>query len=493
MYPYPPSQMSSGAAAGSYGIPRQAQPPQSTAGVSADGASGSNVSPSHQHQQVMAPSAAQAQALAAQQAAVAQQYYAAPYSQFQPSYYYPMPGQEPQEGGSGNSSNTAGATPATLGSQAGGTTVPQPYPSQQPGMYSYATPYTGQYPQYRPNPIPNDYYYMMMQAQQAQHAQQQSAAAAAAAAAAGGGGANGMPPLGQMGLGQSQAMHAPAVPQTSHPNTTPSTPAQNTPNHRPTTFTQISAIPATMVVTDPSGQTPPPGIKPKVTTSLWEDEGTICYQVEARGFCVARREDNDMINGTKLLNVAGMTRGRRDGLLKGERNRHVVKAGAMHLKGVWIPYERALDFANKERIVDLLYPLFVTDIKNVLYHPMSHEIRSGGGAGRSQLPGEMPSHLAARPPPPTSQPPQQSLSSQPSQQSYGAMPTVRQQPLPQHSAPSVQLPPPQRQVQPLSDGRGHDRKPSIKDDYAPYDPHAGYYSHYNGGNYAYEPQKREED
>lgn len=46
-----------------------------------------------------------------------------------------------------------------------------------------------------------------------------------------------------------------------------------------------------------------------------------------------------MINGTKLLNVAGMTRGRRDGILKSEKVRHVVKIGPMHLKGVW--YERA--------------------------------------------------------------------------------------------------------------------------------------------------------
>lgn len=42
-----------------------------------------------------------------------------------------------------------------------------------------------------------------------------------------------------------------------------------------------------------------------------------------------------MINGTKLLNVAGMTRGRRDGILKGEKNKKVVKIGPMHLKGVW--------------------------------------------------------------------------------------------------------------------------------------------------------------
>ncbi len=47
------------------------------------------------------------------------------------------------------------------------------------------------------------------------------------------------------------------------------------------------------------------------------------------------RADNHMINGTKLLNVAGMTRGRRDGILKSEKTRHVVKIGPMHLKGVW--------------------------------------------------------------------------------------------------------------------------------------------------------------
>jgi len=43
-------------------------------------------------------------------------------------------------------------------------------------------------------------------------------------------------------------------------------------------------------VTDPSGQHPPPGMKPRVTTTLWEDEGTLCFQVEAKGICVARRE-----------------------------------------------------------------------------------------------------------------------------------------------------------------------------------------------------------
>ena len=79
-----------------------------------------------------------------------------------------------------------------------------------------------------------------------------------------------------------------------------------------------------------------------------------------------------------------MTRGRRDGILKSEKTRHVVKIGPMHLKGVWfvnsssyrcnahfnrIPYDRALEFANREKITDLLYPLFVHNIGALLYHP----------------------------------------------------------------------------------------------------------------------------
>jgi hypothetical protein len=70
-------------------------------------------------------------------------------------------------------------------------------------------------------------------------------------------------------------------------------------------------------------------MKPRVTTTLWEDEGSLCFQVEARGVCVARREDNHMINGTKLLNVAGLTGGRRGGILKSEKMRHVVKIGPL--------------------------------------------------------------------------------------------------------------------------------------------------------------------
>ena len=41
---------------------------------------------------------------------------------------------------------------------------------------------------------------------------------------------------------------------------------------------------------DTTGQVAPPGMKPKVTATLWEDEGSLCFQVEAKGICVARRE-----------------------------------------------------------------------------------------------------------------------------------------------------------------------------------------------------------
>ncbi|KAI7345556.1 Cell pattern formation-associated protein, partial [Hortaea werneckii] len=152
---------------------------------------------------------------------------------------------------------------------------------------------------------------------------------------------------------------------------------------------------------DTTGQIAPPGMKPRVTATLWEDEGSLCFQVEANGVCVARREDNHMINGTKLLNVAGMTRGRRDGILKSEKTRHVVKIGPMHLKGVWIPFDRALDFANREKITELLYPLFVHNIGALLYHPTNQARQSIGNAAMAARRPEQPEYMRT----PGSQPP----------------------------------------------------------------------------------------
>lgn len=107
----------------------------------------------------------------------------------------------------------------------------------------------------------------------------------------------------------------------------------------------------------------------RVTTTLWEDEGTLCFQVDVKGVCVARRHDNNMVNGTKLLNVCGMSRGKRDGILKNEKERIVVKVGAMHLKGVWIAFNRGKQLAEQHGIIDILYPLFEPNIQSFLYHP----------------------------------------------------------------------------------------------------------------------------
>ncbi|CAG8490532.1 11341_t:CDS:1 [Diversispora eburnea] len=41
-----------------------------------------------------------------------------------------------------------------------------------------------------------------------------------------------------------------------------------------------------------SNMAPTHNPRPKLTTTIWEDEGTLCYQVDARGICVARRQGN---------------------------------------------------------------------------------------------------------------------------------------------------------------------------------------------------------
>lgn len=104
-------------------------------------------------------------------------------------------------------------------------------------------------------------------------------------------------------------------------------------------------------------------VKPRIATTYWDDEKTLCYQVEANGILVSRREDTNFVNGTKLLNLAGMSRGKRDGILKTEKIKKVVKIGSMNLKGVWVPFERACEIARNEGLDQLLFPLFVRDLK----------------------------------------------------------------------------------------------------------------------------------
>jgi hypothetical protein len=118
---------------------------------------------------------------------------------------------------------------------------------------------------------------------------------------------------------------------------------------------------------DASGQVAPTGSRSVTTRTAWE--GTNYFQVEIGPHTVSRREDNDMINATKLFNVADVPRGRRDGILKSEKIRHVVTEGPTHLKGVWIPYERALVFANAYQLTRVVHPLFAHNINAYLRKP----------------------------------------------------------------------------------------------------------------------------
>lgn len=115
----------------------------------------------------------------------------------------------------------------------------------------------------------------------------------------------------------------------------------------------------------------------KVQELWWEENKTRVWQVEVdNGNYVARRQDNDQINGTKLLNITKITRGKRDGILKNEKSRQVVKTGTITLKGVWIPFERAIILARQFNIEQQLYPLFETNLGDYVENSIgSHQIK----------------------------------------------------------------------------------------------------------------------
>ncbi|GAA5953615.1 hypothetical protein JCM3765_006918 [Sporobolomyces pararoseus] len=106
-------------------------------------------------------------------------------------------------------------------------------------------------------------------------------------------------------------------------------------------------------------------------TTLWEDELTVVLSVEVNGNPVARRIDNNWINCTKLLNAAGLTRGRKDTILKSEEHRQVFRRGASNLKGVWLPYEAALRLAGQYGLLNQLYSLFAPNILTWLFTPLN--------------------------------------------------------------------------------------------------------------------------
>lgn len=54
---------------------------------------------------------------------------------------------------------------------------------------------------------------------------------------------------------------------------------------------------------DTTGQVAPPGMKPRVTATLWEDEGTLCFQVDVKGTCVARREGKQLMQRVRIFTM----------------------------------------------------------------------------------------------------------------------------------------------------------------------------------------------
>ncbi|ORX60874.1 DNA-binding domain of Mlu1-box binding protein MBP1 [Piromyces finnis] len=90
--------------------------------------------------------------------------------------------------------------------------------------------------------------------------------------------------------------------------------------------------------------------EPKLILIPWEDKQTYVFQLKIGSKTLSRRIDNHTVNGTKLLNIGGLTRGRRDGILKNEKERNVIKHGPLNLKGVWIPLSRARLITEKHKI-----------------------------------------------------------------------------------------------------------------------------------------------
>ncbi|GMF07707.1 unnamed protein product [Ambrosiozyma monospora] len=99
-----------------------------------------------------------------------------------------------------------------------------------------------------------------------------------------------------------------------------------------------------------------------INVSWWEEEKIPCYEVELNGVTVLRRSDNNYINATKLLNSTHMTRGKRDGILKSELNKKIVRKGPMKFMGIWLPLQKAEIIAKREGIRELLFPLFERDV-----------------------------------------------------------------------------------------------------------------------------------
>ncbi|KAJ1905365.1 hypothetical protein IWQ60_012300 [Tieghemiomyces parasiticus] len=99
-----------------------------------------------------------------------------------------------------------------------------------------------------------------------------------------------------------------------------------------------------------------------LTLGVSEDNARIdLYRLDINGYTVCRRVRDNYVNGTKLLNTTGITRGKRDAALKTIPGRDVVRAGPMYVKGVWIPLTNARALAGRYDVLNCLGRLLADD------------------------------------------------------------------------------------------------------------------------------------
>ena len=101
----------------------------------------------------------------------------------------------------------------------------------------------------------------------------------------------------------------------------------------------------------------------KVFAKYWSTDGVFYYCMKINNVYVCRRSNDSYINGTKLLNAAKLTRGRRDGMLKKTIEKFIVRNGIAPLRGVWIPLSVAQNFAKSEGIEAISYPLLEDNLE----------------------------------------------------------------------------------------------------------------------------------
>lgn len=84
-----------------------------------------------------------------------------------------------------------------------------------------------------------------------------------------------------------------------------------------------------------------------VSLCYWREENTLLYQIECDGQTISRRLDNDLVNITKIMNSMGITKRKRDTLMRFE-SRDVHISCSFDKRGIWIPLKRAEEIISRQ-------------------------------------------------------------------------------------------------------------------------------------------------